>query len=102
MTRYYLTDYDLLPERTGQVFEVEGEEVALFRLSTGAVAAVENRSPHPKGGTLGEGLVSGHYVYCPVYDWKISLLDGKVQSPDEGQAKIFQVERDGEQVFIVK
>jgi nitrite reductase (NADH) small subunit len=102
MARYLLTEYHLLPERTGQVFEVDGEEIVLFRLSNGEVAAVENKSPHPKGGTLGEGMVSGHYLYCPVYDWKISLLDGKVQAPDEGQIKIFLVERDAGQVFIVK
>jgi nitrite reductase (NADH) small subunit len=102
MAKIYLTDYDALPEKVGQVFQFDGEEIVLFRLSNGEVKAIENKSPHPKGGTLSEGLVSGEYVYCPVYDWKISLHDGMVQAPDEGKVKIYQVERDKEQVFIVK
>ncbi|MFS0636442.1 nitrite reductase small subunit NirD [Mesobacillus foraminis] len=102
MQKIHVADYDTLPERAGQVVDLGGEEIVLFRLSNGEVKAVENRSPHPKGGTLGEGLVSGEYLYCPVYDWKISLNDGKVQAPDKGQVKIYQVDRDGEQVFVVK
>ncbi|WP_404331033.1 nitrite reductase small subunit NirD [Mesobacillus maritimus] len=102
MTKIYLTDYDALPERVGQVFQLDGEEIVLFRLSNGEVKAIENKSPHPKGGTLSEGLVSGEYVFCPVYDWKISLQGGKVQAPDEGKVKNYQIERDKEQVFIVK
>jgi nitrite reductase (NADH) small subunit len=102
LAKIYLTDYETLPEKVGQVFQLDGEEIVLFRLSNGEVKAIENKSPHPKGGTLSEGLVSGEYVYCPVYDWKISLKDGMVQAPDEGKVKIYQVERDKKQVFIVK
>ena len=38
---------------------------------------------------LSDGLVSGEYVFCPVYDWKISLVNGQVQAPDEGQVKVY-------------
>ncbi|SEN86864.1 assimilatory nitrite reductase (NAD(P)H) small subunit [Mesobacillus persicus] len=100
--KMFIADYQSLPERTGQVFKMDGEEIVLFRLSSGEVRAIENRSPHPKGGTLSEGLVSGEYLFCPVYDWKISLQDGKVQAPDEGKVKIYQIERDKDHVFIVK
>ena len=41
-----------IPEKIGQVFKVDDKEIAVFRLSNGDVRAVENRSPHPKGGTL--------------------------------------------------
>ena len=102
MARYYVAEYDKIPERAGMVCDLDGEEVVLFKLSDGSLAAIENKSPHPKGGTLGEALVSGHFIYCPVYDWKISLRDGLVQAPDSGQAKIFHTERDGNDVIIVK
>jgi nitrite reductase (NADH) small subunit len=102
MEKIFIANYLTLPERAGQVFRIDGEEIVLFRLSNGEVKGIENRSPHPKGGTLSEGLVSGEFVFCPVYDWKISLVDGQVQAPDEGHVKIYQVERDKEQVFIVK
>ncbi|WP_216831306.1 nitrite reductase small subunit NirD [Alkalihalobacterium elongatum] len=81
-----------LPEMIGQVFSVGGEEIVIFRLTDGTVRAIENKSPHPKGGILSEGLVSGHFVYCPLYDWKISLIDGNVQAPDEGRVKTYNIE----------
>ncbi|CEG26408.1 nitrite reductase small subunit NirD [Bacillus sp. B-jedd] len=100
MAKVKIADYSSLPERIGQVFKIEEQEIVLFRLSNGDVRAVENRSPHPKGGTLADGLVSGEFVFCPVYDLKISLIDGKVQAPDEGEVRTFTIARDGEQVYI--
>ncbi|WP_042357162.1 nitrite reductase small subunit NirD [Bacillus rubiinfantis] len=90
-----------LKARTGYAFKINDEEIALFKTSSGQVYALENRSPHPKGGVLSEGLVSGEYVYCPVYDWKISLLDGKVQAPDDGQVRAYKVEKVDDIIFIV-
>jgi nitrite reductase (NADH) small subunit len=99
--RMKLTSYSDLPEKIGQVFKIDEEEIAIFRLSNGDVRAVENLSPHPKGGTLVDGLVSGDFIFCPVYDWKISLVDGKVQAPDEGQVKVYPVEISGDKVYVV-
>jgi len=98
--RIVLANYSEIPEKIGQVFKINKEEIAVFRLSNGEVRAIENRSPHPKGGTLVDGLVSGEYIFCPVYDWKISLLDGKVQAPDEGQVKVYPIEVTGDKVYI--
>jgi len=90
-----------LKVRVGYEIKIDETEIALFKLSNGEVYAIENRSPHPKGGVLSEGLVSGQFVYCPVYDWKISLVDGKVQAPDVGQVRTFQVEVKDDIVFII-
>ncbi|MFC4319942.1 nitrite reductase small subunit NirD [Litchfieldia salsa] len=83
--------YSEIPLGTGLVINLEKENIALFRCSNGSVFAIENKSPHPKGGTLAEGLVSGEYVFCPLYDWKISLQSGEVQAPDEGKLRTFPV-----------
>jgi nitrite reductase (NADH) small subunit len=101
LTKVNITKYQTLPVNVGQVYQIEKEEVVLFRLKDGTVRAVENRSPHPKGGTLVDGLVSGKYVYCPCYDWKINLEDGKVQAPDSGDVKTYPVEIDGDMVSII-
>ncbi|HWO97606.1 MAG TPA: nitrite reductase small subunit NirD [Bacillus sp. (in: firmicutes)] len=101
MTRVEAANYEEFPVRTGKVFRVGNKEVVLFRLTNGDIRAIENRSPHPKGGTLADGLVSGEYVFCPLYDWKISLTTGKVQAPDEGQVKTYPVEIDGGKVYII-
>lgn len=100
MKRVAAIEYSNLYERIGKPIEIENHKIAIFKLSNGAVKAVENKSPHPKGGVLSEGLVSGEYVYCPVYDWKISLLDGKVQAPDNGQVKTYEVEVEGDTVYL--
>ncbi|WP_439645989.1 nitrite reductase (NAD(P)H) small subunit [Mesobacillus boroniphilus] len=98
--RIKVADYDSLPERAGQAVTVNGENIVLFRISNGEVKAVENRSPHRKGGTLADALVSGNFIYCPVYDLKISLDDGKVQAPDTGEVKTYPVEVIENEVYI--
>lgn len=91
LTKVNLTSYHSLPVKVGQEFQVGEQKVVLFKLTDGQIKAVENRSPHPKGGTLADGLVSGNFVFCPCYDWKISLEDGRVQEPDSGKIKIYTV-----------
>lgn len=102
MKKIEAASYSRLPERAGQIVKIMDEEIVLIRLSNGDVKAIENRSPHPKGGTLVDGLVSGYFIYCPVYDWKISLIDGKVQAPDSGQVKVYPVEVVNDGVYIQK
>jgi nitrite reductase (NADH) small subunit len=102
ITRIPVANYSNLRARSGYTIKIDDTEIALFKLTNGEVYAIDNRSPHPKGGVLSEGLVSGEYVYCPVYDWKISLKDGKVQAPDEGQVRTFKVELQEDIVFIIR
>ncbi|WP_066249762.1 nitrite reductase small subunit NirD [Neobacillus drentensis] len=102
LTRIPVANYSNIRVRSGYSLKIDDTEIALFKLTSGEVYAVENRSPHPKGGVLSEGLVSGEYVYCPLYDWKISLKDGKVQAPDEGQVRTFKVELEEDIVFIIR
>jgi nitrite reductase (NADH) small subunit len=100
-TRTLVGNYSDLPVWAGYAVNINDTEIALFKVTNGKVFAIENRSPHPKGGVLNEGLVSGEFVFCPVYDWKISLADGKVQAPDEGQVKTYQVEVELNNVYII-
>jgi nitrite reductase (NADH) small subunit len=100
-TRRLVANYSNLPIRAGYAVKIDNTEIALFKITNGQVYGIENLSPHPKGGVLTEGLVSGEYVFCPVYDWKISLVDGKVQEPDEGQVKSYQVEVEEDNVYII-
>ena len=101
ITRIPVAHYNNVKARAGYSIKVDTTEVALFKTTTGEIYALENHSPHPKGGVLSEGLISGDYVYCPVYDWKISLVDGSVQAPDEGQVRTFKVEVKEDIIFIV-
>jgi nitrite reductase (NADH) small subunit len=102
ITRIPVANYSNIKVRSGYSLKIDDTDIALFKVTSGEVYAIENRSPHPKGGVLSEGLVSGEYVYCPVYDWKISLKDGKVQAPDQGQVRTFKLELEEDIVFIVR
>lgn len=86
--------------RIGRVVEINGQELAIFRTSDDQVFALENRNPHPKGGPIAEGIVSGHMLYDPLYDWQIDLETGRVQAPDEGQVRTFPVKVEQDQVWI--
>lgn len=88
--------------RSGRVVRIKDAEIAVFRLSNGDIRAIENRCPH-KGGPLAEGIISGHYVFCPLHDWKISLEDGVVQKPDTGCIRTYPVEvNDGMVSILIK
>ncbi|MBU5584511.1 hypothetical protein KQJ29_33535, partial [Enterococcus sp. S181_ASV_20] len=47
-----------------------------------------------------EGIVSGEYLYEPMREYKISLIDGKIQEPDEGQLRVFPVEIIDDDIYI--
>jgi NAD(P)H-dependent nitrite reductase small subunit len=68
-----------IPPREGRVVEVGGHAIAIFNLG-GRFFATTNRCPH-KGGPLGDGIVSGDSVVCPLHGWRIDLLRGAVERP---------------------
>ncbi|MBB3110963.1 nitrite reductase (NADH) small subunit [Paenibacillus phyllosphaerae] len=84
------------PPGVGKEVRIGTHELAVFRMADGGVYALENRTPHRKGGPLAEAIVSGHYIYCPLRDLKIDVRDGRVQEPDTGQAQVYAVKiKDG-------
>lgn len=86
---------DFLPQ-IGRVVKFGDQEIAVFRTSDHRWFALDNHNPHPKGGPLAEAILSGHYIYDPLYDWKIELATGNVQAPDSGNVRTYPVrEREG-------
>ncbi|MFC7062555.1 nitrite reductase small subunit NirD [Halobacillus seohaensis] len=88
-----------LPEKLGRTVHVGELELAIFKLESGEIRVIENRCPH-KGGVLAEGMVSGEHVFCPMHDWKISVVDGKVQEPDVGCVQTFEVNVKDDNVYV--
>lgn len=86
--------------RIGRTIEVEGKVIAFFRASDDRLFAVDNRNPHRKGGPLSEGIVSGHDLYDPLYDTKISLETGQVYAPDSGSVRTYPVCVEGSDVQV--
>jgi len=88
------------PAGYGREVRVGERSLAIFRTTDDRLFALENRTPHAKGGTLAEAIVSGHYIYCPIRDLKISLETGEVQAPDTGRARTFEICENKEAVNI--
>jgi len=65
-----------IPPGEGRNFEVDGEQIAIFRTRGGQVFAVQAQCPH-KAGPLADGLVGGTTVICPLHGWKFDLIDGR-------------------------
>ncbi|WP_186580550.1 nitrite reductase small subunit NirD [Aquibacillus kalidii] len=100
LRRVLVGNYEDLPEGFGKTVVIEDQEVAVFKLDSGEIRAIENKCPH-RGGVLAEGFVSGEHVFCPMHDWKISVKDGKVQEPDEGCVQTFETEIENELVYLL-
>lgn len=99
-TLHHVGTLDMFLKQIGRVVEMNGQQIAVFRDSDDQLYALDNRNPHPKGGPLAEGIVSGHYLYDPLYDWKIDLITGLVQAPDTGQVKVYSVKVEDGNVWI--
>lgn len=97
--RIYIGEYKSFPKQLGKTVVFDDQSFAVFKSSDGELFALENRCPC-KGGILADGMVSGAYLYSPMHDWKISLRDGSVQAPDEGNVKSFPVAVEEDKVFI--
>jgi len=64
-----------LPIGEGRSFAVHGEQVAVFRLRSGALYAVGAVCPHA-GGPIGDGQIDGTVVQCPLHQNAFRLVDG--------------------------
>lgn len=65
-----------IPLGEGRTVHVGGEEIAIFRLRTGEVYAVQASCPH-RGGPLADGLVGGRRVVCPLHAFAFDLPTGE-------------------------
>lgn len=58
-----------------KVVKAQGKQVAVFRVSDGAVHAVDNRCPH-EGYPLATGALKDGVLTCEWHNWKFRLCDG--------------------------
>lgn len=98
--KIFVTELSKLVPRVGHEIIIGEEQIAVFRLSDDRIKAISNICPH-KQGLLVDGTVSGEYVYCPLHDYKISLIDGMVQEPDEGCVKTYETVVENDAVYVL-
>lgn len=87
-----------IPVGEGRVFEVEGNELALFNVD-GEIHAIHNLCKH-QGGPLGEGELKGCIVTCPWHDWTYDVTTGtSPEDPDCAVAR-YDVKLEGDDIFV--
>lgn len=97
--RVLATKKSKLIPRVGRSVVLEKQKIAIFQISDGRIFAIEDYCPLTKAPVL-EGIVSGEYLYEPMREYKISLVDGAIQEPDEGQLKVYPVEVIDDDIFV--
>ena len=55
-----------IPIGEGRAIGVDGQQIAVFRLRSGAVHAVSAVCPH-RGGPIADGQIDGSIVLCPLH-----------------------------------
>ena len=99
MAKVFATTKSKLLPRIGRSVTIEDQAIAIFEISDGRVFAIEDFCPLTQGPVL-EGMVSGEFLYEPMRDYKISLVDGKIQEPDEGQLKVYPVTIENDAIYL--
>lgn len=77
---YKVADSFDVPVEKIKSFRIAGQEVVLFRTSSGSVTVADAFCPH-LGANLGVGSkVKGDCIECPFHGWRFSGKDGKCSS----------------------
>ena len=90
-----------LEEGKGKKVTVNGQDIAIFRIS-GKVYAIQENCPH-QGGPLSDGDLTGNVVMCPWHGMTYDVTTGKA-APDawnqELSVKTYNVKVEADDILI--
>jgi len=92
-TAHRLGPLEQIPVGEGRAFGVDGAQIAVFRLRSGAVHAVSAVCPH-KGGPIADGQIDGSIVLCPLHMNAFELSTG-CSTTGQQTLQSWRVEVDG-------
>lgn|SRR5690606_27943118 len=98
--KVFVAKFDELQVRIGREIQVDSTKIAVFRLSDDRIKAINGVCPHSLG-PLADGIVSGDYVFCPLREYKVSLIDGKLQEPDDGSVETYETIIEDGNVYVL-
>ena len=68
-------------EKTVKIIIHNGTPIAVYKIGE-KYFAFDNRCPH-RGASLGDGIIKGNIITCPLHSWKFSLKSGQaLENPD--------------------
>ncbi|HLD85655.1 MAG TPA: non-heme iron oxygenase ferredoxin subunit [archaeon] len=82
----------------GKVLDASGREIALFNID-GNFHAIDNICPH-RGGPLGEGMLDGCVVACPLHGWRFNVETGSSVMPPGLKQMCFAVKIEGNDILV--
>ena len=100
VTSHAVAASDELPLGGSRAFAVGDTQVAVFRLRSGALRALDAVCPH-SGGPLADGLAAAKKVVCPLHNYAFSLSDGACLNGDMAVRTYPVREEDGQIVVEV-
>lgn len=91
MTVVDIGPLDEIPVGEGRTFAIDGAQIAVFRLRSGVLRAVDAVCPH-KGGPLADGLADDTVVVCPLHGHAFDLSTGCEAAGLEMSVRSYPVE----------
>ncbi|MBI2085298.1 MAG: Rieske (2Fe-2S) protein [Candidatus Aenigmarchaeota archaeon] len=88
---------DLRPGES-KVVETDSGIIALFNVE-GKFFATPNACLH-KGGSLGDGFLSGSIVTCPLHGWEFDVTTGENLTNPSRPTKSYNVIVEGSELFL--
>ena len=85
-------------EGAAKVVTVDGNEVAVFNVG-GQYHAISNACAH-KGGPLGEGVLDGNVVTCPLHGWKFDVTTGVSAVVKTVKVPNYKVVVEGDKIMV--
>lgn len=89
---------DEIPKDTGKHVEVDGREIALFKVD-GKVYAIDHLCPH-SGGPLAEGGLKNKIVTCPWHGWDFDVTTGQCSFNKAIANATFKVQEKGNDIYV--
>ena len=90
---------DELQENEGKPLKINNQVIALFKLRSGEVHAIENSCPHV-GAPLDNGILEEKELSCLWHGWKFDLETGLSTSCPGVSIKVYPVKIEQNTVFV--
>ena len=97
-TEFVLGPIDQVPYGEGRAYDVDGRQVAVFRLRDGAIRAVSAVCPHA-GGPIADGQTDARVVICPLH-LNTFELDTGCSPSGAPPLTTYDVRLEGEQIVV--
>ncbi|MDJ0626326.1 MAG: Rieske 2Fe-2S domain-containing protein [Candidatus Caenarcaniphilales bacterium] len=88
-----------LSETEGKAIKINNHNIALFKLASGEVYAIENSCPHV-GAPLHNGTIEGKELTCLWHSWCFDLETGESTNCPGVSIKKFQTKVEDQSVFL--